>query len=297
MNLLLTILLDDLLPIFVVASVGFLLARRLHVDVKSLSRITFNALAPCLVFSLLVTSRVSSGEFGRIVAFTALLVAAVGLVARVAAIPFRLAASPARGVHDRRDVLECGQLRVVGRALRVRSGGPRAGRRLLRDERAPDVHGRDVSGVTRTPRRPGGAAAGWCGFRQSGGSWQPRWSSGRVPSFRRRCPARSSCSARRRFPACCSCSACSLRKARGPSARDWWRWRRPWSWSLAAHRVSAGSGSRPDRTRPAGRAGRVGDAERRDHHDSRAGIRRGPAVRHVRGGRHHPGQPAHRLDS
>jgi malate permease and related proteins len=90
MELLLTILLDDIVPIFVVASVGFVLARRLHVDVTSLSRITFNALAPCLVFSLIVTSEVSSGEFGRIVAFTVLLVAAVGLMARVAAIPFRL---------------------------------------------------------------------------------------------------------------------------------------------------------------------------------------------------------------
>jgi hypothetical protein len=90
MNLLLAILLDDLLPIFVVASVGFLLARRLRVDVTSLSRVTFNALAPCLVFSLLVTSKLSSGEFGRIVAFTVLLVAAIGLVARVAAIPFHL---------------------------------------------------------------------------------------------------------------------------------------------------------------------------------------------------------------
>ena len=90
MGLLPTILLDDILPIFVVASIGFLLARRLHVDVKSLSRVTFNALAPCMVFSLLVSSRVSSGEFGRIVAFTVLLVAAIGLVARVAAIPFRL---------------------------------------------------------------------------------------------------------------------------------------------------------------------------------------------------------------
>ena len=60
MDLLLTILLDDLLPIFVVASVGFLLARRLHVEVTSLSRVTFNALAPCLVFSLLVTSQVSN---------------------------------------------------------------------------------------------------------------------------------------------------------------------------------------------------------------------------------------------
>jgi hypothetical protein len=90
MELLLTILLDDILPIFAVATVGFLLARRLHVDVKSLSRVTFNALAPCMVFSLLVTSQVSSGEFARIVAFTVLLVVSIGLVARAVAIPFRL---------------------------------------------------------------------------------------------------------------------------------------------------------------------------------------------------------------
>jgi predicted permease len=90
MNLLLTILADDILPIFVVASVGFLLARRLHADVRTLSRITFNALAPCLVFNLLVTSQVSAAEFGRIVAFTVLLVAGIGTVARLVAIPFRL---------------------------------------------------------------------------------------------------------------------------------------------------------------------------------------------------------------
>ncbi len=90
MDLLLTILADDLLPIFVVASIGFVLARRLHVDVRSLSRITFNALAPCLVFNLLVTSRVGAAEFGLIVAYTLLFVAAVGAIARVAAIPLRL---------------------------------------------------------------------------------------------------------------------------------------------------------------------------------------------------------------
>jgi hypothetical protein len=90
MDLLLTILADDLLPIFLVAAVGFLLARRLRVEVKPLSRVTFNALAPCLVFNLIVTSHVSTGEFGRIVAFTVLLVAAVGVVARMAAIPFGL---------------------------------------------------------------------------------------------------------------------------------------------------------------------------------------------------------------
>jgi malate permease and related proteins len=90
MDLLLTILADDLLPIFLVASVGFLLARHLHVDVRSLSRITFNAFAPCLVFTLIVTSRLSAGEFGRIVAFTVLLVAGMGVLARVVGAAFRL---------------------------------------------------------------------------------------------------------------------------------------------------------------------------------------------------------------
>lgn len=90
MNLLLAILLDDIFPIFAVASAGFVLARAFRLDVTSLSRTTFNALAPCLVFTLLVNSRVGSGEFGRIVAFTVLLVAAAGLAARAAAVPFRL---------------------------------------------------------------------------------------------------------------------------------------------------------------------------------------------------------------
>jgi predicted permease len=90
MTLLLTILVEDLFPIFAVASVGFVLARRLHVDVKTLSRITFNAFAPCLVFSLLVTSRVGAEEFGRIVAYTLLFVAAAGVMARLAALPLRL---------------------------------------------------------------------------------------------------------------------------------------------------------------------------------------------------------------
>jgi len=90
MQLLLTILADDLLPIFLIAAVGFILARRFRVDVRVLSRVTFNALAPCLVFNLIVTSHLSAGELGRIVAFTLLLVAVLGVVARLAALPFRL---------------------------------------------------------------------------------------------------------------------------------------------------------------------------------------------------------------
>lgn len=90
MELLLAILVDDLVPIFAVASVGFVLARRLHADVRTLSRVTFNALAPCLVFTLMVTSTVSAEEFGQVAAYTLLFVAAVGGLAFLAARPFRL---------------------------------------------------------------------------------------------------------------------------------------------------------------------------------------------------------------
>ncbi len=90
MTLLLRIFADDILPIFIVASVGFLLARYLKADVKTLSRVTFNAFAPCLVFDLLVTSQISGAEFGRMILFTACAVLGIGLIARLVTLPLHL---------------------------------------------------------------------------------------------------------------------------------------------------------------------------------------------------------------
>jgi predicted permease len=90
MALLLSILLNDILPTFVLGAVGFALARLLKADVKTLSRVSFNALAPCLVFHLIVTARIGPDETWRMAAFTAALVLGIGLVARLVAIPFRL---------------------------------------------------------------------------------------------------------------------------------------------------------------------------------------------------------------
>jgi predicted permease len=89
-TLLLSIFANDVLPIFLVASVGFLLARYLHADVKTLSRTAFNVLAPCLVFDLLVTSKVSADEFGRIVLFAVCIVLGIGLIGRLVTLPLRL---------------------------------------------------------------------------------------------------------------------------------------------------------------------------------------------------------------
>jgi predicted permease len=88
--LLLEIFANDILPIFVLAAVGFLLARFCGVEARSLSQITFNALSPCLVFHLLVTSTISGAEFGRMALFCVLVMGSIGIVARGAAAALRL---------------------------------------------------------------------------------------------------------------------------------------------------------------------------------------------------------------
>ena len=68
MSLLVSILLSDILPIFAIASVGFLLARFAAVDVKSVSRVVFYGLLPCLAFRMLVgydQPAALAGQIGR----------------------------------------------------------------------------------------------------------------------------------------------------------------------------------------------------------------------------------------
>jgi predicted permease len=90
MSLVFSILSQDILPIFVVAGVGFLLARYVGANVKTLSAVTFNALSPCLVFDQLITARVSFGQSWRVVLLCVLLTFAMGAAARLAALPLRL---------------------------------------------------------------------------------------------------------------------------------------------------------------------------------------------------------------
>jgi predicted permease len=90
LNLLLSIFADDIVPIFAIAGIGFLLARHFDASVKTVSKVSFNALSPCLVFDQLVKSDITGSEFGRMALFCVLLTAAMGLAARLAAIPLRL---------------------------------------------------------------------------------------------------------------------------------------------------------------------------------------------------------------
>ena len=90
MTLVGSIFASDILPIFVVAGVGFLLARHLGASVKTLATVSFNSLSPCLVFNQLVTAQISGSQSLRIAAFCVLLTIAIGLVAWLACVPLRL---------------------------------------------------------------------------------------------------------------------------------------------------------------------------------------------------------------
>jgi malate permease and related proteins len=89
-NVLLSIFATDILPVFVVAGIGFILARFLHASVKTLAHIVFYALVPSLVFKLLVTSDVVGPQFGKMAVLSVLVAAGMGLIARLVAVPLRL---------------------------------------------------------------------------------------------------------------------------------------------------------------------------------------------------------------
>ena len=100
MNLLLSIFASDILPIFVIAGIGFLLARKLQANVKTLSHVVFYALVPCLGFRLLVTSKMTGPQVGRMALMAILVTAAMGALARIVAIPFNL-----KRAEDRKSVV------------------------------------------------------------------------------------------------------------------------------------------------------------------------------------------------
>ncbi len=67
-----------LLPILVVVASGYLLQRRLELDLTSVNRLSLYLLSPALIFSSLVQSRIEASETLRISAFMTLFVISIG---------------------------------------------------------------------------------------------------------------------------------------------------------------------------------------------------------------------------
>ncbi len=79
------VLLQVLAPIALMVAAGFLLRKRLTVDVRSVSRIVFYILAPCLVYTSIVTSELDFDSSWRSLAFAGLYMATMGVLAYVLA--------------------------------------------------------------------------------------------------------------------------------------------------------------------------------------------------------------------
>jgi predicted permease len=79
-----------LLPILVVVASGYLLQRRLELDLQSVNRLSLYLLSPALIFSSLVQSRIEVTETVHIGAFMTLFVISIGAVTWLVAILLRL---------------------------------------------------------------------------------------------------------------------------------------------------------------------------------------------------------------
>ena len=90
MNLIVSILFSDILPIFAIAAAGFFLARFAAVDVKSVSRVVFYGLLPCLAFNMLVNYDQPSALAGRLMFLAALVMGAMAVVGHMAGKGLRL---------------------------------------------------------------------------------------------------------------------------------------------------------------------------------------------------------------
>jgi hypothetical protein len=89
-NELLTTFVNNLLPILLVSGAGFLLGKLLTVDSRSLGRVVFYVFSPLLVFDLMIKSTLNLRQALTTIAFTASLVAVMGLLAFLLGKLFRL---------------------------------------------------------------------------------------------------------------------------------------------------------------------------------------------------------------
>ncbi len=81
MNELITLFINNLLPIFLAAIAGYLLARWLPIESRTLSNIVFYIFSPCLVFNLITSSQLSNSDLIEMMLFATLCVVLVGIIA------------------------------------------------------------------------------------------------------------------------------------------------------------------------------------------------------------------------
>jgi predicted permease len=81
----LTVFADNLLPIFLAAAAGYVLAARLQVDVRPLAQVAFLVLSPCLVYDAIVATALPADAVLRMVVFTLISLSGLAALAAIVA--------------------------------------------------------------------------------------------------------------------------------------------------------------------------------------------------------------------
>jgi predicted permease len=81
---------DNLFPILLVASIGFLLQRALKLNPRSISQTVFNVFAPALVLKLLIVTEIQAADIGKMVLFSATITLLISLICWVISKTLRL---------------------------------------------------------------------------------------------------------------------------------------------------------------------------------------------------------------
>lgn len=86
---LLSIFINNIAPILVIAGVGFVIGRHLHVDARSFGRVIFYAFSPALVFSSLASSKVDRTELVQVSVVMALVLVSLLVLAYLSTVGYR----------------------------------------------------------------------------------------------------------------------------------------------------------------------------------------------------------------
>ena len=71
---------NNILPIILLGSAGFVLGKLLHIDPRSLGRVVFYVFSPVLIFNILINNHLKLGEAASVIGFTISIVLMMGVV-------------------------------------------------------------------------------------------------------------------------------------------------------------------------------------------------------------------------
>jgi malate permease and related proteins len=77
-NSLLSVFVNNILPIILLGGAGFILAKLLHIDSRSLGRVVFYIFSPVLIFDILIKNNLNLGAAAGVIGFTVAIILAMG---------------------------------------------------------------------------------------------------------------------------------------------------------------------------------------------------------------------------